>query len=127
MPALRVRIPQVDDVVIDAPWKVTREFIDTHDITYVYHITNEEQNDQTESRFSGIRNLRSNAEKEMSVMQILFERPLDGIAIDGITEKVIKNHGDFTRQHARKSDKEKEFYKNTKSKRWQSAPEVGSS
>ena len=95
----------VDDVVIDAPWKVSREFLDTHDITHVYHITNEGCDDLTDERFSSIRDL--------GMMQILFERPLDGIGIEGITQRVISNHKAFARQHARKASKEEAFYKST--------------
>merc|ERR1719356_2126906 len=90
----------VDDVVIESPWTLTPEFLDTHDVRYVYHVTGKHvTDDHKEERFGKIEVL--NEGRFVS----LNERPDDHLGIQSIISKVAPNIEQLKSQFAVKQDK----------------------
>merc|ERR1719261_1063259 len=94
----------VDDVVIEAPWTPTPEFLATQQVQYVYHVTGEHvSDDDREERFRAL---------DKNVFVMLNERPApeDNRGIHAIIEKMLPNIQSLKTQFKTKQKKSDDFH-----------------
>ncbi|KAG6428491.1 hypothetical protein SASPL_112743 [Salvia splendens] len=93
----------VDEVIIGAPWEVTKDVITTFNISLVVHGTVAEKNPFLNGKPDPY-----SVPKSMGIFQTL-ESPKD-ITTTSITERIIANHEIYLERNAKKEASEKKYY-----------------
>eukprot|EP00252_Welwitschia_mirabilis_P017811 TRINITY_DN395_c0_g1_i1.p1 TRINITY_DN395_c0_g1~~TRINITY_DN395_c0_g1_i1.p1 ORF type:complete len:445 (-),score=73.82 TRINITY_DN395_c0_g1_i1:574-1908(-) len=93
----------VDEVIIGAPWQVTKDMIKTFNISLVVHGTVAENNDLLIGDVDPYA-----APKEMGIFQII-ESPRD-ITTSTIIKRIVANHEAYKRRNEKKMASEKKYY-----------------
>ncbi|XP_042495373.1 ethanolamine-phosphate cytidylyltransferase-like [Macadamia integrifolia] len=93
----------VDEVIIGAPWEVTKDVITTFNISLVVHGTVAESN----SLLSGEVDPYA-APKAMGIFKML-ESPKD-ITTTSVAKRIIANHEIYKKRNAKKTESEKRYY-----------------
>lgn len=98
----------VDEVIIGAPWEVTRDMITTFNISLVVHGTVAESN----PLLSGEKVDPYAVPKSMSIFRML-ESPKD-ITTTSVAQRIIANHEIYKKRNAKKEVSEKKYYSEKK-------------
>ncbi|XP_047950532.1 ethanolamine-phosphate cytidylyltransferase-like [Salvia hispanica] len=93
----------VDEVIIGAPWEVTKDVITTFNISLVVHGTVAEKNPLLNGKPDPYA-----VPKSMGIFQTL-ESPKD-ITTTSIAERIIANHEIYLKRNAKKEASEKKYY-----------------
>ncbi|XP_042050890.1 ethanolamine-phosphate cytidylyltransferase-like [Salvia splendens] len=93
----------VDEVIIGAPWEVTKDVITTFNISLVVHGTVAEKNPFLNGKLD-----QYAVPKSMGIFQTL-ESPKD-ITTTSIAERIIANHEIYLKRNAKKEASEKKYY-----------------
>ncbi|KAH7289714.1 hypothetical protein KP509_30G015800 [Ceratopteris richardii] len=93
----------VDEVIIGAPWTVTKDMITTFNISLVVHGTVAENNDLTSEE-----NDPYKAAKELGIFRVI-ESPLT-ITTTTIIKRIFANHEAYKKRNDRKVESEKKYY-----------------
>ncbi|KAL3825574.1 hypothetical protein ACJIZ3_021603 [Penstemon smallii] len=93
----------VDEVIIGAPWEVTKDMMTTFNISLVVHGTVAENN----SFFDGKSDPYA-VPKSMGLFQLL-ESPKD-ITTTSVAQRIIANHEIYEKRNAKKEASEKKYY-----------------
>ncbi|XP_056171136.1 ethanolamine-phosphate cytidylyltransferase isoform X3 [Syzygium oleosum] len=93
----------VDEVIIGAPWEVSRDMITTFDISLVVHGTIAENNDFQKDEGNPYA-----VPISMGIFKVL-ESPLD-ITTTTIIRRIVANHEAFQKRNEKKSASEKRYY-----------------
>ncbi|XP_011094065.1 ethanolamine-phosphate cytidylyltransferase-like [Sesamum indicum] len=93
----------VDEVIIGAPWEVTKDMITTFNISLVVHGTIAEKNPLLNGESDPYV-----VPKSMGIFQML-ESPED-ITTTSIAERIIANHEIYLKRNAKKEASEKKYY-----------------
>lgn len=93
----------VDEVIIGAPWEVSKDVITTFNISVVVHGTISEYNSSLTSETDPYR-----VAKSMGVYQLL-ESPKN-TTTTSVAERIMANHEAYTKRNAKKSESEKKYY-----------------
>ncbi|KAI3443444.1 hypothetical protein Pfo_000109 [Paulownia fortunei] len=93
----------VDEVIIGAPWEVTKDMITTFNISLVVHGTISENNP-----FLNGKSDPYVVPKSMGIFQML-ESPKD-ITTTSIAQRIIANHEIYVKRNAKKEVSEKKYY-----------------
>ncbi|KAG2686257.1 hypothetical protein I3760_10G167600 [Carya illinoinensis] len=93
----------VDEVIIGAPWEVSRDMITTFNISLVVHGTVAENND-----FQKEKDNPYAVPISMGIFKIL-ESPLD-ITTTTIIRRIVSNHEAYQKRNEKKADSEKRYY-----------------
>ncbi|KAJ7973697.1 ethanolamine-phosphate cytidylyltransferase-like [Quillaja saponaria] len=96
----------VDEVIIGAPWQVTKDMITTFNISLVVHGTVSENNTLT-SKDDPYKVPRS-----MGMFRLL-ESPKD-ITTTSVAQRIIANHDAYMKRNAKKAASEKRYYEEKK-------------
>ncbi|XVE98866.1 hypothetical protein REPUB_Repub03eG0145700 [Reevesia pubescens] len=94
----------VDEVIIGAPWEVTKDMITTFNISLVVHGTVAESN----SLLPGETDPYA-VPKSMGIFRLL-ESP-KSITTSSVAQRIVANHEAYTRRNAKKAQSEKKYYK----------------
>ncbi|XP_057485706.1 ethanolamine-phosphate cytidylyltransferase-like [Actinidia eriantha] len=97
----------VDEVVIGAPWEVTRDMITTFNISLVVHGTVAESN-----QFLNGKTDPYAVPKRMGIFQML-ESPKN-ITTSSVAQRIIANHETYKKRNAKKEASEKKYYEERK-------------
>ncbi|CAN0839097.1 Ethanolamine-phosphate cytidylyltransferase [Linum grandiflorum] len=92
-----------DEVIIGAPWEVSKDVITTFNISVVVHGTVAEQN-----YISSGENDPYAVPKAMGIFRML-DSPKD-ITTTSVTKRIIANHEAYTKRNAKKTKSEKKYY-----------------
>lgn len=92
----------VDEVIIGAPWEVTKDMITTFNISLVVHGTVAENNSLTGE------NDPFEVPKSMGIFRLL-ESPKN-ITTTSVAERIIANHEAYMKRNAKKAESEKKYY-----------------
>ncbi|KAE9585670.1 hypothetical protein Lal_00010030 [Lupinus albus] len=95
----------VDEVIIGAPWKITKDLITTFNISQVVHGTVAENSSKCESDPYEV-------PKTMEIF-LLLESPKD-ITTTSVVQRIMANHEAYTKRNAKKSQSEKRYYEEKK-------------
>ncbi|XP_019196070.1 PREDICTED: ethanolamine-phosphate cytidylyltransferase-like [Ipomoea nil] len=93
----------VDEVIIGAPWEVTKDMITTFDISLVVHGTVAEYSDyqkEAENPYA--------VPISMGILKVL-ESPLD-ITTSTIIRRIVSNHDAYLKRNEKKVESEKRYY-----------------
>ncbi|KAF5471392.1 hypothetical protein F2P56_008198 [Juglans regia] len=93
----------VDEVIIGAPWEVSRDMITTFNISLVIHGTVAENND-----FQKEKDNPYAVPISMGIFKIL-ESPLD-ITTTTIIRRIVSNHEAYQKRNEKKAESEKRYY-----------------
>lgn len=93
----------VDEVIIGAPWEITKDMITTFNISLVVHGTVAEKNSFTK----GISDPYA-VPRSMGIFKIL-ESPID-ITTSCVARRIIANHDIYEKRNAKKEASEKKYY-----------------
>lgn len=93
----------VDEVIIGAPWEVTKDMITTFNISLVVHGTVAENNDLLNGDVDPY-----SAPKSMGIFKII-ESPRD-ITTTSIMKRIVANHEAFKKRNERKIESERRYY-----------------
>ncbi|XP_019078711.1 ethanolamine-phosphate cytidylyltransferase isoform X2 [Vitis vinifera] len=93
----------VDEVIIGAPWDVTKDMITTFNISLVVHGTVAESN----SFLNGARDPYE-VPKSMGIFHML-ESPKD-ITTTSVAQRIIANHEAYMKRNVKKAESEKKYY-----------------
>lgn len=93
----------VDEVIIGAPWDVTKDMITTFNISLVVHGTVAESN----SFVNGARDPYE-VPKSMGIFHML-ESPKD-ITTTSVAQRIIANHEAYKKRNVKKAESEKKYY-----------------
>ncbi|KAK7290413.1 hypothetical protein RIF29_04820 [Crotalaria pallida] len=91
----------VDEVIIGAPWKITKDLITTFNISQVVHGTVAENSPRCESDPYEV-------PKTMGIFHLL-ESPKD-ITTTSVAQRIMANHEAFMKRNAKKTQSEKRYY-----------------
>jgi ethanolamine-phosphate cytidylyltransferase len=95
----------VDDIVIGAPYILTKDLISSLNISAVVHVTNTEE-DVVKDEFADIDPY--NVAKEMGIYQsIEIKDPFYNITTESIAQRVYHNQAAFMKKFQNKAAKEK--------------------
>ena len=95
----------VDDVVIGAPYILTKDLINSLNISTVVHVTNTDE-DQVKDEFNNIDPFK--VAKEMAIYkEITIKDPFYNITTENIAQRVYKNQAAFMKKFESKAAKEK--------------------
>eukprot|EP00850_Spirogloea_muscicola_P024346 SM000672S20267 [mRNA] locus=s672:87:2309:+ [translate_table: standard] len=94
----------VDEVIIGAPWVVNQDLITTFNISLVVHGTKAESN-----RLQPGDKDPYAVPKELGIFQAI-ESPRD-ITTSTIIQRIFANHEAYLKRHARKAEREEEYYR----------------
>ncbi|PSS01585.1 Ethanolamine-phosphate cytidylyltransferase [Actinidia chinensis var. chinensis] len=97
----------VDEVIIGAPWEVTRDMMTTFNISLVVHGTVAESN-----RFLNGKTDPYAVPKSMGTFQML-ESPKN-ITTSSVSQRIIANHETYKKRNAKKEAIEKKYYEERK-------------
>lgn len=93
----------VDEVIIGAPWEVSKDMITTFNISLVVHGTVAEDTDyQKEKR------IPYDVPASMGIVKLL-DSPLD-ITTSTIIKRIVSNHEAYQRRNERKAESERRYY-----------------
>ncbi|KAK1355512.1 Ethanolamine-phosphate cytidylyltransferase [Heracleum sosnowskyi] len=93
----------VDEVIIGAPWEVSKDMITTFNISIVVHGTVAEDNDyQKEKR------IPYDVPVSMGIVKLL-DSPLD-ITTSTIIKRIVSNHEAYQKRNERKAESERRYY-----------------
>lgn len=93
----------VDEVIIGAPWEVTKDVITTFNISLVVHGTNSENNSSLAGEIDPY-----SVPKSMGIFQLL-ESPKN-ITTTSVAQRIIANHEAYMKRNAKKAESEKKYY-----------------
>ncbi|CAL1357595.1 unnamed protein product [Linum trigynum] len=93
----------VDEVIIGAPWEVSRDVITTFNISLVVHGTVAERNSSSPGGSDPYA-----VPKAMGIFRML-DSPKD-ITTTSVTKRIIANHEAYTKRNAKKTRSEKKYY-----------------
>ncbi|CAI0387235.1 unnamed protein product [Linum tenue] len=93
----------VDEVIIGAPWEVSRDVITTFNISLVVHGTVAERNSSSPGGSDPYA-----VPKAMGIFRML-DSPKD-ITTTSVTKRIIANHEAYTKRNAKKTQSEKKYY-----------------
>ncbi|PON41130.1 Bifunctional transcriptional regulator [Parasponia andersonii] len=93
----------VDEVIIGAPWEVTKDVITTFNISLVVRGTISESNVSLTEEFDPY-----SVPKSMGIFQTL-ESPKT-ITTTSVAQRIMANHEAYTKRNARKAESEKKYY-----------------
>ncbi|XP_062167661.1 ethanolamine-phosphate cytidylyltransferase [Alnus glutinosa] len=93
----------VDEVIIGAPWEVSKDMITTFDISLVVHGTVSENNDFQKEKCNPYA-----VPISMGIFKIL-ESPLDITTIT-IIQRIVSNHEAYQKRNEKKAESEKRYY-----------------
>lgn len=93
----------VDEVIIGAPWEVSKDMIITFNISLVVHGTVAESND-----FQQEKNNPYAVPISMGIFKVI-ESPLD-ITTSTIIRRIVANHEAFQKRNEKKSESERKYY-----------------
>eukprot|EP01018_Ginkgo_biloba_P004675 Gb_05944 [translate_table: standard] len=93
----------VDEVIIGAPWEVTKDMIMTFNISLVVHGTVAEKDDSLSSEVNPYE-----APKRMEIFRII-ESPLN-ITTTTIIRRIVANHEAYQKRNEKKVESEKRYY-----------------
>ncbi|KAE8125964.1 hypothetical protein FH972_020724 [Carpinus fangiana] len=93
----------VDEVIIGAPWEVTKDVITTFNISLVVHGTVAENNPLLTGE-----NDPYKVPKSMGIFRLL-ESPKN-ITTTSVAERIIANHEAYMKRNAKKAESEKKYY-----------------
>ncbi|KAL0346871.1 UNVERIFIED_CONTAM: Ethanolamine-phosphate cytidylyltransferase [Sesamum calycinum] len=93
----------VDEVIIGAPWEVTKDMITTFNLSLVVHGTIAEKNPLSDGKSDPYA-----VPKSMGIFQML-ESPKD-ITTTSIARRIIANHEIYLKRNAKKEASEKKYY-----------------
>uniref|UniRef100_A0A2N9F6H3 ethanolamine-phosphate cytidylyltransferase n=1 Tax=Fagus sylvatica TaxID=28930 RepID=A0A2N9F6H3_FAGSY len=93
----------VDEVIIGAPWEVSKDMITTFDISLVVHGTVAENNDFQKETCNPY-----DVPISMGIFKIL-ESPLD-ITTTTIIRRIVSNHEAYQKRNEKKAESEKRYY-----------------
>ncbi|KAL5769849.1 hypothetical protein ACOSP7_014003 [Xanthoceras sorbifolium] len=93
----------VDEVIIGAPWEVTKDVITTFNISLVVHGTVAETN----SSFTGETDPYA-IPKSMGIFRLL-ESP-KSITTTSVAQRIVANHEAYVKRNAKKAQSEKKYY-----------------
>lgn len=93
----------VDEVIIGAPWEVTKDMITTFNISLVVHGTVAENNDLLNGEVDPY-----TAPKSMGIFKII-ESPRD-ITTTSIMKRIVANHEAYKKRNEKKIESERRYY-----------------
>ncbi|GAB4853549.1 Ethanolamine-phosphate cytidylyltransferase [Ancistrocladus abbreviatus] len=93
----------VDEVIIGAPWEVTKDMITTFNISLVVHGTVSEPNP-----FSSGKTDPNAIPKSMGIFKML-DSPTD-ITTSSVARRIVENHDVYMKRNAKKVESEKKYY-----------------
>ncbi|KAL3830116.1 hypothetical protein ACJIZ3_018918 [Penstemon smallii] len=93
----------VDEVIIGAPWEVSKDMITTFNISLVVHGTVAEKNSFMDGKSDPY-----SVPKSMRIFQML-ESPKD-ITTNSVAQRIIANHEIYKKRNAKKEASEKKYY-----------------
>lgn len=93
----------VDEVIIGAPWEVSKDMITTFDISLVVHGTVAENNDFQKEKCNPYA-----VPISMGIFKIL-ESPLD-VTTTTIIRRIVSNHEAYQKRNEKKAESEKRYY-----------------
>ncbi|EXC12837.1 Ethanolamine-phosphate cytidylyltransferase [Morus notabilis] len=93
----------VDEVIIGAPWEVTKDVIATFNISLVVHGTISESDSPLTRETDPY-----SVPKSMGIFQLL-ESPKN-ITTTSVAQRIIANHEAYTKRNAKKAESEKKYY-----------------
>ncbi|WVZ08056.1 hypothetical protein V8G54_021402 [Vigna mungo] len=93
----------VDEVIIGAPWEVSKDMITTFNISLVVHGTVAENNDFEKEQCNPYAVPISNG-----IFKVL-ESPLD-ITTTTIIKRIVSNHEAYQKRNEKKGESEKRYY-----------------
>jgi ethanolamine-phosphate cytidylyltransferase len=93
----------VDEVIIGAPWQVTKDMITTFNISVVVHGTCAEPNESKNGESDPYA-----AAKEMGIFKIL-ESPLN-MTTSTIIQRILTNHEAYKKRNEKKVESENKYY-----------------
>ncbi|KAK4757795.1 hypothetical protein SAY87_019096 [Trapa incisa] len=94
----------VDEVIIGAPWEITKDMITTFNISLVVRGTIAEGNNASQMVGSD----PYAVPKSMGIFRLL-ESPKD-ITTSSIAQRIVANHDAYTKRNAKKNESEKRYY-----------------
>ncbi|KAK7251473.1 hypothetical protein RIF29_34708 [Crotalaria pallida] len=95
----------VDEVIIGAPWQITKDMVTTFNISAVVHGTVAENSLHSESDPYEV-------PKSMGIFHLL-ESPKD-ITTTSVAQRIMANHEAYVKRNAKKSQSEKRYYEEKK-------------
>lgn len=93
----------VDEVIIGAPWEVSKDMLITFNISFVVHGTVAESND-----FQQEKNNPYAVPISMGIFKVI-ESPLD-ITTSTIIRRIVANHEAYQKRNEKKSESERKYY-----------------
>ncbi|KAJ6331821.1 hypothetical protein OIU76_010247 [Salix suchowensis] len=93
----------VDEVIIGAPWEVTRDMVTTFNISLVVHGTVAESN----SLLAGESDPYA-VPKSMGIFRMLDS--LKNITTTSVAQRIVANHDAYLKRNAKKAESEKKYY-----------------
>ncbi|KAK2981886.1 hypothetical protein RJ640_010403 [Escallonia rubra] len=93
----------VDEVIIGAPWEVSKDMITTFNISLVVHGTIAEDSDFQEEKRNPY-----DIPSSMGILKLL-ESPLD-ITTSTIIRRIVSNHEAYQKRNERKAESERRYY-----------------
>lgn len=93
----------VDEVIIGAPWEVTKDVITTFNISLVVHGTCSENNSSLAGEIDPY-----SVPKSMGIFELL-ESPKN-ITTTSVAQRIIANHEAYMKRNAKKAESEKKYY-----------------
>ncbi|KAF5202671.1 Ethanolamine-phosphate cytidylyltransferase [Thalictrum thalictroides] len=93
----------VDEVIIGAPWEVSKDMITTFNISLVVHGTVAEDNDYQMEKCSSYA-----VPTDMGIYRLL-ESPLD-ITTTTIIKRIVSNHEAYQKRNEKKAESERRYY-----------------
>ncbi|KAH7288475.1 hypothetical protein KP509_31G027600 [Ceratopteris richardii] len=93
----------VDEVIIGAPWTITKDMITTFNISLVVHGTVAENSDLLNEEDDPYK-----AAKELGIFK-LIESPMD-ITTTTIIKRIVANHEAYKKRNEKKTESEKKYY-----------------
>ncbi|KAK4373061.1 hypothetical protein RND71_008445 [Anisodus tanguticus] len=93
----------VDEVIIGAPWEVTRDMVTTFNLSVVVHGTVSERNSSTEGKHDPYA-----VPKSMGIFRVI-ESPKD-MTTTSVAQRIIANHEIYLKRNTKKEASEKKYY-----------------